>query len=79
LWLGSEGILTGGAAVATRGGCVIWRGAAANLPPQLLQAMERAPTDADGLPRHRRFGADAILAPGLIDLHCHCDPTEGPG
>jgi GNAT superfamily N-acetyltransferase len=56
------------AAVACRGDRIVWRGLASNLPKQL-----RISTTAD---RVRKFGVGTMLAPGLIDLHCHVDPTN---
>ena len=64
-----EGLLrpSGGASVAIHGGRIVWAGAAASCPSTLrFRAVV-----------HRRFGSAALLCPGLIDLHCHCDPTGG--
>jgi predicted amidohydrolase len=62
---------TGGAAVAITSGRIVGSGPLADLAPELLAGAKR---------RVRVAGGGATLAPGLIDMHVHIDPTGGfPG
>ena len=63
------GVIDGGVTVAIRDGRILWRGRREALPAELHRNQEAATTV--------EFGSSTMLAPGLVDLHCHCDPTGG--
>lgn len=63
------GVIDGGVTVAIRDGRILWRGRREALPAELHRNQEAATTV--------EFESSTMLAPGLVDLHCHCDPTGG--
>lgn len=58
-------VIAGGCAAVVAGGRIIASGQRSSIDPTVLAAAART----------FRFGEDAMLTPGLIDLHCHVDPT----
>lgn len=70
LWSPETGTATGSVGVAIKNGRILCAGSLASLPPAVV-------TDAL---RRIELGGSAhrtLLLPGLIDLHCHWDPTGG--
>ena len=66
-----EDLTTGGTAVAIAGGRIIASGPRRHMPPELISGAKQ---------RLQFRGATMTLAPGLIDMHAHIDPTGGfPG